>query len=359
MELNLSDPRLRLVAVQVIDIPGGVLIKRGALETQIAGDRAAEVIHLLAGLLSGPGAIRALVVDSFPAEDRQAIELLLDKLIERRLIVTVDDGLEAGRAETPLDIFYWNFGEEPHEVAERLAARHIVLIGVNHVSHRLAGSLRASGFHNVDVVDYAMLRNPFFYEGERLDEGHWPAIPPLAYDEWSEGFDPESIHTLVATSDFGGMHWMREWNELCVTNGILFYPVVLQNMVGYVGPLVMGHETACFECLRIRQNSQMDDPELKRAAERLAWHGQPVNAMHPSMAAITAEIAAMELTKLHSGAIAPPRYSTLIEVRLLQPEITTHRVLKVPRCTVCSRVNQSARVSIDRTTFMPGNRSDA
>src|SRR5262249_10319169 len=147
---------------------------------------------------------------------------------------------------------------------------------------------------------------------------------------------------IVATSDFGGLTSMRQWNEFCVTRNIHFFPVVLQNLVGYVGPLVVPGETPCFECVRARQNANIEDPTTRAAAEPHAFSSQHVIGFHPSMATILGDIAAVELGKFYGGWLASESVGSLIVVRLLVPSVTTHRVLKIPRCPVCSDLNKRA-----------------
>jgi len=163
-----------------------------------------------------------------------------------------------------------------------------------------------------------------------------------------------SLHCLIATSDFGGMQLMREWNQFCYEANIQFFPVVLQNAVGYVGPLIVPGETACFECLRARQNSHLADPEIQRATEYRAFEGQLVNGFHPSMASVLGDIAAFELTKFY-GRVPRWRVGTLIEVNLLIPSIVTRKVLKIPRCSVCSQLNKHSPVTTDRVVYVPSN----
>jgi molybdopterin-synthase adenylyltransferase len=42
------------------------------------------------------------------------------------------------------------------------------------------------------------------------------------------------------------MQFMRKWNDFCVRNDHAFLPIVLRDLIGYVGPLVIPHKTACY-----------------------------------------------------------------------------------------------------------------
>ena len=136
---------------------------------------------------------------------------------------------------------------------------------------------------------------------------------------------------------------------------VWFFPVLLQDLIGYVGPLVVPGRTACFECLRARQNACMDAPGVQRAAE-----GDSAKALayHPSMPSILGDVAALEITKLLGG-VPPPQHSRLIEVNLLAPAIETRTVLKLPRCPVCGALETRPSVSTKRRAFQPQPPRDA
>jgi hypothetical protein len=46
------------------------------------------------------------------------------------------------------------------------------------------------------------------------------------------------------------------------------------------------------------------------------------------------------------------RVATLIEVNLLAPLLQTRRVLKIPRCTVCSRLNERPSINMMTGSFL-------
>jgi len=358
MELKLKEQALKALSVQVIEIDSGVILKRGVLETRIAGDRAKDVIEIVL-TAANSGSTREKIVGFFAAADRPAVNDLIDRLIDRGILLRADEELETPQKsrESSLEVFYWNFGQRAEHATARLNERRIAILGVNHISQQLAVSLAATGVDNVEIIDFHLLRNlRLFRDDGSLDSSQWTVKAPLTYQSWGENIEMGGLDCLVATSDFGGLHWMRSWNEFCVAKKFHFLPVVLQNLIGYVGPLVVPGETACFECLRMRQNSHLMDPEVQRIAEVAAFDGQLIVGCHPSMAWILGDIAAMELAKFYGGGLPFRRVGTLIEVNLLQPSLTSHKVLKVPRCSICSVLKSQSSATASRSTFLPGNR---
>jgi thiazole/oxazole-forming peptide maturase SagC family component len=155
----------------------------------------------------------------------------------------------------------------------------------------------------------------------------------------------EGRHCVVATSDLGNLRALRDYNALCVEHGHHFFPVFLQNFVGYIGPHVVPGETACFDCLEARWNAQLDPDETAMAVSELAIDGPSVVGFHPAMASAVAEVAAFELVKNYGRALTPSRIGTQIELNLLTPRLTTRKILKVPRCRTCSPLKSRTPIS--------------
>ena len=150
---------------------------------------------------------------------------------------------------------------------------------------------------------------------------------------------------LVGTSDFGGKTLLRRWNEYAVGHGVSFFPVVLQHMVGSIGPVIVPYETPCYECVRGRENSNMDDPETQRELETAAFEGQFSAGYHPLMPRLVADQAAFELTKVYSGIDTRPT-GRLITISPLSNALSVHRVLRLPYCPVCGVDARHARPAL-------------
>jgi bacteriocin biosynthesis cyclodehydratase domain-containing protein len=343
---------LRALPVQLIETADRVLLKRGRVEIAVGGEGVADVVKTIFTAASGEGATTEEIVSLFAATDRPAVERLVEHLAQRRLLVPAEaEGAptaDPAAAETPADVFYWHFGDTGEAVASRLDELRAVVLGVNVVSSRLVAALSQAGATRFQVVDEPLLRNLRMIsdEGDLIDD-HWPAAlePPLAYETWKRTFDPSALDCVVATSDFGGAVLMRQWNEFAVEHRHAFFPVVLQDLIGYIGPLVVPGETACYECLRGRQNANFEDPASRRAAESSAYAGQAVAGAHPIMASVLGELAAFELIKLYGLRRPLWRPGTLVEVGFLASRTTSRTVLKLPRCPVCGPLRSTSPIS--------------
>ncbi len=351
MSLVASSIKLKALMVQVIETGDGVILKRGCTEFKIAGAGAAEAVKKILAVASNDGATREEIRELFEPEAGPIIERLSEQLLSRRLLVPCEGEPEA--PESNLDIFYWHFGEKTARVTERLNKHSFAILGVNCISRHLAASLAASEVENFQIMDHPRLRNTrLFDDAGRLKADQWPASLQ-APQEWTERFDSEPFDCLIATSDVSGQEAMREWNTLCVRQNRHFLPVVLQDLIGYVGPLVVPGETACFDCLRIRRNSQMNGYKPQRFIEAVAFEGQRVTGFHPSMASIVGNLAAFELIKLYSEALPFIKVGSLIEVNLLATEVKARKVLKIPRCPTCSPLKTRPSTTPYKPNFTP------
>jgi bacteriocin biosynthesis cyclodehydratase domain-containing protein len=343
-----------MLPVHVIEHRGGAILKRGSLETRIGGERALEVLHRIIDE-ARDGAPLERLRERFIEAERPTIDYLLKQLIERRLLVPMDYWPSGG--ETPEAIFYWEFGQDAGAVRNRLNEAQLVIVGVNEITREMVRVLLRGGFEHVVVVDYPMFRNQrLFGDGGALDLRSWGEPPPLSLAEWQESATVDSVDCLIATSDHGGLHWMRQWNQFCAENRLDFFPVVIQDLIGYIGPYIIPGETACFECLRARQNSHLDRPEEQRAFEAVACEAQGVVGLHPAMSGAVANVAAMELVNLFGRTLPFTQVASLVELNLVVPRMVARKVLRIPNCAVCRTLGENAPISPYRDEMMPGNR---
>lgn len=348
-------PPHRVLPVQLVPLSDGVIIKRGRMELRVGGSDAYQLVLTVLDAASR-GLTFDEVLDAAPSMERSNAVALWEQLVSHRLIVGAETG-EQSTPESPLDLFHWSAGVSASDAAREAEKAAITVVGVGEVSRALVSALIAAGFHDVHVVHYPFLCNlRMLDDAGEIDGAMWPSsLPvPIDYARWSRQ-EPCDARCLVATSDFGGLDLMRAWNGHCFERGIPFLPVVLQDLVGYLGPLTIGGRTACFECARARQNANFDDATAARATEPLAFVGQGVTAAyHPALPAVLGNFAALEVSRFIGGWGSPRSLGTLIEVDLLAPALVSRPVLKLPRCPTCGDAMGRSGVEVFRRMLIPG-----
>jgi molybdopterin-synthase adenylyltransferase len=343
----MSDERVIALPVQLIEVPEGVIVKRGVDELLVSIQGAAAAASALARA-GAPGGILAselpeIMRGAAPSVDA---ETLIADLRKKRMLVDPADA--SSDPETPDQVLAWNVGRAPQAVLAAFERVSINVLGVNAISRQLAGSLVSIGARP-RVVDDPSFRNVrLFEDGEKLRAAQWGLAEPEEYGAWEKSPPDGSTVCLVVCSDFGGLQRLATWNALAYRRGWHFLPVVLQNAVGLVGPLVIPKETACFQCLLSREEANSDAAALGRATEIFAFEGQLIAAYHPSMATALGDVAAVELTKHYAYGWTSAAIGNAIEVNLLAATMRPRPILKAPNCPVCSPLRFGTRVELTR-----------
>ena len=346
-----ADPRLTVLPVQVVETDDGVLLRRGTTQVRLTGAGIFDVLYEVLNRLQPPGVGRASLLATVAGPERDKLAALLDLLVARRLVVADGAGAEDPAVDGAEAVFFWDFGLNAADIRARFAQQRVHIVGVNRVGLALAGALRDAGFADLTMVDAPLMRNLAFYDtaGRRRPETVSPDLPEtLAEPAWRTRADTGTDQrptVLVVTSDFGGKALLRPWNEWAVASGVALFPVVLQDLVGSIGPFVVPHETPCYECVRGRENSNMEDPGARRQLESLAFEGQFAAGYHPLMPRLVADHAAFELTKIYCGIGRGP-IGRLVTVSPLDSDVSVHRVLKLPFCPVCGADAGHARPAL-------------
>ena len=356
--MDLTDQKLFPLPFQIIEIEDGILLKRGCTVLKIQGEGAEIVVQrILAALHKTPSTCEE-VFHLFSAPERNAVKQLIEMLVSKRFLVVESEDISPITNELPeshLDIFYWNFGLSTKEVVKRLYENPITILGINYISLRLLTSLVLSGWKNVEIVDNPLLRNMRLFDSKgNISIEDFPIPKGISlrdHKDWLTLTDPQSIKCLVVTSDFGGPSSFREWNQFCVDNQLSFLPVYLKDEVGFIGPLVIPGETSCFECFLARDKSNRIAQSHAQVINEHSFSGQHVTGFHPSMASILGDIAAIELNKFFGGRIPGWKVGMVLEVNLLNSQMIPRKVLKVPRCPVCSPLLKIPSINTQKDLF--------
>jgi bacteriocin biosynthesis cyclodehydratase domain-containing protein len=347
MRLDLpSDERaLKLLDVQVARFEDGMVLKRGLSRVFLEAPGIEELLgRLVEEVRVEGGATPSRMVESVDEEQRETMRSLIAALETRRFLVPADE--DGGDADSNVheQVFYWIFGASAAEVRARLEKAQIAVIGVNHVGATLAQARVRLGFHGTSLINHPLLRNV------SLDPDDYGATD---YASWAEIDDLPDC--LVVTTDFGGPSLMQEWNAFCVENDVPFLPVLLHDHTGLVGPLVLPGRSACYECAARRERGVATDFDLRRATDSEGYFAQNSVGHLAPMGETVANFAALELLKYYSQALPGGNVGRLIEIDLLAPSVSSRRVLKLPRCPVCSTLRRMPTVAADANVFMPGN----
>lgn len=342
--------KLKLLPFQVIESDQQLLLKRGISTLVVSDTNALIIIRVIQKALIQSPYTKEELVSLFAGNVRDLILDFIDHLIQKRFIVLLeDDGSSDSEnpQENAQDIFYWHFNKHQQEIAARLNDSDWAFVGINQLNKQLISALLREGKKNILVVDDPSLRNvTMFDDNWKCADSFWnqPGIKIVPEDEIEK--HRSSLGFMIAASEFGSFFLLEEWNSFAVKNNVPFYPVVLQNMVGYAGPLVIPNEGACLECLSHRQNSNAVGFQERRLAEKYAFQTQGVAAFHHSMLNILGEVAAFDLVKFTNN--IQWEVGSICEIDLLSGNMTRRKLIKAPRCKTCSTAAKSPAINVHK-----------
>src|SRR5262249_3879915 len=128
--------RLYAHPIQIVRTEDGAMARRGIVRLHVRGKNAADILIEIAKAASRPnGSARSEIEACFDLELRPAIGDLIDAMLTRRLLVTLEQGANDFLARTTTeereDVFFWTFGTDRDEIERGVSARRIAIVGVN------------------------------------------------------------------------------------------------------------------------------------------------------------------------------------------------------------------------------------
>jgi bacteriocin biosynthesis cyclodehydratase domain-containing protein len=243
---------------------------------------------------------RAELGDALGSAVRPAVDQALELLAGHALLV------EGGEARAPAVALAAAYGLAPAEAEERLARARVAVVGESGTGADVARLLRRSGVGSVERRDW-----------ERTWDGDLAVVAPGA----------EEIPRLV------------DWNTVALELGMRWLPVrPFDGALAAVGPLVVPGESPCHDCVVVRMAALVPYGRDFAAIERTPVAVDPMPPFESLLAAVAAQIA---LGWVGGHDTRLPGVVHLVEAG--PPLVlSTHTVLKVPRCPSCSRAERLA-----------------
>src|SRR5215813_9872811 len=337
---------LNFVPFTMIETQEGMILKRGRIEVLIGGKGSVQVMQRIVDYVKKNSPSKEEIYNLFPSHNRESISNLLDELIKRRFLVPKYKGFN--EEEDNLDVFYWHFADNTKEINNRLNSNRLMVVGLNNISLQLVNSLKRSGISNFEILDY-----PVFSSISRNDQA-WSGftISNVDFKSIEERINSKEIGCIISTSDAGKLRFMRRWNELCVKLNCTFLPIVLKDLIGYVGPITVPNETACFDCFLTRMKANNVKIEVEFLDEPRILNDNYIVGYHPSMASILGDIAVMELVKFYADWRSIFNVGRLIKVNMLASTMDVHKVLRLPRCRTCSPLNSRLSINLHKRPML-------
>lgn len=164
---------------------------------------------------------------------------------------------------------------------------------------------------------------------------------------WEQVLEGATLAVATVSGSTYFHPWLKALNRAAMTAGAPW--TVVGDVRGFgitVGPTMQPHVTACFHCFEVRVKANLRDIEgFSRVEQHVVNSGDDVDfgSFAPSNQ-IAAHICAQEVRdQILSNRLAQT-FGNMLVVDLENYNISSHAVLKLPRCPACSNIEQKAKV---------------
>lgn len=284
--------------------PGAAVLRYGSSVLEFEGSAAAEFLPHLLPLLDGTRTVDE-IASCLGEPVRPAVDHALEILAERRLLTEpLRDQVPPEAARTAEFLVATDdYGRDGAAVLSALARARAAVLGAGPVADALAEALESA------------------------------AVGRVARATW-EGNGAEDVDLAIVAPSTAEVPLLPDWNLRALETGTVWLQVLpFDGSLAAVGPVYVPHESACYECYRLRRSANIGPvPDTGRGA----YPGAPTaDAVLAGLAATVA----LRFLGLGDGLSV----GVLTAVVLARDVSWSRHVLyRVPRCPACSPAADAA-----------------
>ena len=349
-------PGIRLnPAISIIRTAAGVLLRSDLNTVHLDGRDASVFVDGIAPLLDG-SRHREAVAASLQGYSRTSVLSVLKRLERHGVLETVDtldDDRWRGQAE-----FFRAWTDRPEKPAECLRRARVTIVGLEPWGAAAAIELAASGIGTLRLLDDGRVgrgdllavrlwngRHLGRPRGEVLAEvlagtAPWCRVMagPVAFASAGRALEDVNWDLVIGAGTRDQLQLFQGVARFAHAHDIPSLFGCIDGLEAIIGPAVMPGRTACWNCARLRQLANADDPEPAHALQSaLLAENCPVG-LHTylaPMAPLVGHLLALEAAKLVSRYTGSHLVGRLLVQNLVTLETTSHVVMRMPWCDVC------------------------
>jgi ribosomal protein S12 methylthiotransferase accessory factor len=238
---------------------------------------------------------------------------------------------------------------------ERLKRAHVAVIGLGRLGSQLVRSLAVAGIGKITAIDPQPLGEDDlggdgWFEAEKLGRSRADVVGELCKKFYpalrfriADGPAGEpalsqflaGCNFAVLCPDYADPTEYDVFNRAALASKTMWTSARFAGFEFHIGPTVIPGETPCYECFRLRINSNVADYGEHILLEA---HGKHRRAREAALSIMPASgLLALEVLKAVTWFAAPACYAHFYSFNLLTMQSELHPILKIPRCTACGR----------------------
>lgn len=148
--------------------------------------------------------------------------------------------------------------------------------------------------------------------------------------------DIDNYDLLILGDEAGDLELNHALNEACVKSKTPFLSIRLEDDSLKFGPYVHTPSTPCFNCFDERIESNIEEVRARREYREYKSNTGTTDYLPDYVFGIVESIAIDEILSILTGEKEPETKGSVIEFNLHPPLLDKHKVLRLPKCSVCS-----------------------
>jgi bacteriocin biosynthesis cyclodehydratase domain len=263
--------------------------------------------------------------------------------------------------------FFSQFSSDGQAAQKLLGKAQVVVFGAGAIGSQAIAALADAGVGKLRVIDQAETTKPDIASNallqlqdvgqaraeraaQRINEKNIPSVNCEAVQVESESDEKlkEIIHgaaCVLVCLDSPAPALLDAVNRAALQANVRWIPGQIYRGTGILGPTVIPHQSACYKCYELRRNANLENYEEvmhyeSRLRQMPAIRSEFV-APKP-LAQTLGGLLALESLRLMTQTAIPQMAGRILLIDFFAPEMTSHRLLRLPNCPACGEAKRSA-----------------
>lgn len=256
--------------------------------------------------------------------------------------------------------FFTQSEMDGREVQRQLGKAQVAIFGAGAVGSHTSAALASSGVGALRIIDDARVTKPDltgnrFLDIQDLERGRAEALVLHLNQTKNSDLKCENVSADIESDDelqnvVKGMDCVLvcmdspapalfdRINQICLKTQVRWIAGQIYRGLGIVGPTIIPFESPCFKCYELRRNANLVNYEeieqYETRLRQLKAIKNPSLAPKP-LAVCMGGLLALEAIRLIVGQAFPQTIGRILRIDFFAPEMTYHRILRLPNCPAC------------------------
>lgn len=263
--------------------------------------------------------------------------------------------------------FFSQFSSDGQAAQKLLGKAQVVVFGAGAIGSQAIAALADAGVGKLRIIDQAETTKPDVASSallqlqdvgqaraecaaQRVNEKNIPSVSCEAVQAESES--DEKLKEIISGAacvlvclDSPAPALLDAVNRAALQANVRWITGQIYRGTGILGPTVIPHQSACYKCYELRRNANLENYEEvmhyeSRLRQMPAIRSEFV-APKP-LAQTLGGLLALESLRLMTQTAIPQMAGRILLIDFFAPEMTSHRLLRLPNCPACGEAKRSS-----------------